>query len=87
MSKIKELEKQVERLGGQLVGVQAALDALIGSTLQSGAASPDTLRTTVRSTIEVFPMNPNMSEQEVAGATSFLTSMLKTIDDIENAAS
>lgn len=87
MNKIKELEKQVERLGGEMVGVQAAVDALVGATLQTGAARPDTLRMVVRSSIEVFPMNPNMTEQEVAGATAFLTSMLKTIDDIENAAS
>ena len=84
MSRHKELEQQVEVLGGQMVGVQAAFDALLGATIQTGAAKPNTLKIAVKSAIEVFPMNPNMRKNEVAGATAFLSSVLETIDRLES---
>ena len=85
MSNLKNLEQQIERLGGQMVGVQAAIDAILGATLQTGAAKPDMLRMTLNTVIATLPMNPNMREQELAGATAFLTSMLETIESIEAA--
>ncbi|MGB1216174.1 MAG: hypothetical protein ACPG4X_22635, partial [Pikeienuella sp.] len=82
-SKIDELKQEVEHLSGQLVGAQAALDTLMGALIQSGAIDTNSLRFTLQSTAEVFPMNPNMRNQEVAGATAFLNSMISTIDLIE----
>ena len=68
-----------------MVGVMAAVDALVVSTLQTGASRPDALKTALRSIIEVIPTNPNMTDQELAGATMFLKSVLETVERVESA--
>lgn len=85
MSKVDDLKQEVEHLSGQLVGAQAALDNIAGALILSGAIDPNSLRFALQSTAEVFPMNPNMRNQEVAGATAFLNSLISTIDSIEAA--
>lgn len=85
MSDISELKHEVEHLSGQLVGVQASLDAIVGACLSSGSVDANTLRFVLQSTAEVFAMNPNMRTQEVAGATAFVHSLISTIDTIETA--
>ena len=85
MSDRDELKRQVEHLGGQMVGVLAAVDALVASTLQTGASRPDALKTAIRSIIEVIPTNPNINDQELAGATMFLKSVLETVERVESA--
>lgn len=84
MSQHDELERKVANLGGQMTGVQAAFDAMMLCVVQQGGgASLSSLRGALSATLEVFPMNPNLTGDELAGATAFLSSAIETLDELK----
>ena len=86
MSKVKDLERSIEVIGGQLAAVQMLIDAMIVEGIRTKNIDEKEFMILLEQGMGAFQNNKNMSNQETFGAIGTITSvldMIKRAKDVE----
>lgn len=85
MSKVKDLERSIEVIGGQLAAVQMLIDAMIVEGIRTKSTDETEFIILLEQGIGAFQNNTNMSNQETFGAIGTITSVLDMIKRAKDA--
>ena len=82
MSKIKDIERSIEVIAGQIAAQQMLIESIIVEAIRSNVTSEKEIMILCTNGMETFQNNTNMGNQEKFGALGTLTS---TVDMIKRA--
>lgn len=79
VSKIKEIERSIEVIAGQISAQQMLMEALIVEAMRTKALSKTQINVLLEQGIHTFEINKDMTKNEIFGAVGTLTSVLDMI--------
>ncbi|NKX39649.1 hypothetical protein [Tritonibacter mobilis] len=79
MSKIKDVERSIEVIAGQVAAQQMLMETIIVEAMRMNAIGERQIMALLTQGMEVFERNENMTKHETFGAIGTLTSVLDTI--------
>ena len=85
MSKIKDLERSIEVIAGQITAQQMIMEGVIIEALRKKAIDEAQIMALLTQGMDVFENNKNMTKSETIGALGTLTSVADTIKRIKDA--
>lgn len=85
MSKVKDLERSIEAIGGQLASVQMLLEAMIVDGIRTKSIDEKEFMILLDQGMDAFHNNNNMTDQETFGAIGTLTSVVDMIKRAKDA--
>jgi hypothetical protein len=85
MSKVKDLERSIEVIGGQLSAVQMLIEAMIVEGIRTKSIDETEFMILLEQGMGAFQNNTNMSNQETFGAIGTITSVLDMIKRAKDA--
>jgi len=85
MSKIKDLERSIEVIAGQVTAQQMIMEGVIVEALRMKAIDEAQIMALLTQGMNVFESNKNMNKSETFGAIGTLTSITDTIKRMKDA--
>lgn len=85
MSKIKDLERSIEVIAGQITAQQMIMEGVIVEALRKKAIDEAQIMALLTQGMDVFENNKNMTKSETFGALGTLTSVADTIKRMKDA--
>jgi len=85
MSKIKDIERSIEVIAGQIAAQQMLVETIIVEAMRMKTIDEENIMTLLTQGMDVFERNENMTKHEAFGAIGTLTSVLDTIKRAKDA--
>ncbi len=85
MSKIKDVERSIEVIAGQISAQQMLMEAIIVEAMRAKTIDESSIMTLLAQSMDAFEHNPNMTKLETFGAIGTLTSVLDMIKRAKDA--
>ncbi len=85
MSKIKDLERSIEVIAGQVAAQQMLMESVIVEALRKKSIGEAQIMELLTQGMDVFENNKNMTKSETFGAIGTLTSVTDTIKRMKDA--
>ena len=85
MSKIKDVERSIEVIAGQIAAQQMLIETIIVEVMRKKAIDEAEIMALLTQGTDVVERNENMTKHETFGATGTLTSVLDTIKRAKDA--
>ncbi|WP_223429098.1 hypothetical protein [Tateyamaria pelophila] len=85
MSKIKDVERSIEVIAGQIAAQQMLMETIIVEALRMKAIDKAQIMALLTQGMDAFESNENMTKHETFGAIGTLTSVLDTIKRAKDA--
>lgn len=85
MSKIKEVERSIEVIAGQIAAQQMLMEAIIVEAMRTKAIDETQIMALLTQGMDAFEANENMTKHETFGAIGTLTSVADTIKRAKDA--
>ena len=82
---VKDLERSIKVIGGQLAVVQMLIDAMIVECIRTNSIDETEFVILLEKGMSAFQNNTNMSNQETFGAIGTITSLLDIIERAKDA--
>lgn len=85
MSKIKDVERSIEVIAGQITAQQMLMETIIVEAMRTKAIDETQIMTLLAQGMDTFELNKNMTQHETFGAIGTLTSVLDMIKRAKDA--
>ena len=85
MSKIKEVERSIEVIAGQIAAQQMLMEAIIVEAMRTKAIDETQIMELLTRGMDAFEANEKMTKHETFGAIATLTSAADTIKRVKDA--
>ncbi|MEO0866110.1 MAG: hypothetical protein AAFY39_16370 [Pseudomonadota bacterium] len=85
MSRIKDLERSIEVIAGQIAAQQMLMETIIVEAMRMQAIDEADLMALLYQGMDVFEANDNMTKQETFGAIGTLTSVADAVKRAKDA--
>lgn len=85
MSKIKDVERSIEVIAGQIAAQQMLMETIIVEAMRMNAIGDSQIMARLTQGMDVFERNENMTKHAAFGAIGTLTSVLDTIKRAKDA--
>ena len=85
MSKLKDVERSIEVIAGQIAAQQMLMEIIIVEAIRMKTIDEAQIMALLTQGIDVFENNKNMTKHETAGAIGTLTNVADTINRAKNA--
>ena len=85
MSKIKDVERSIEVIAGQIAAQQMLMETIIVEAIRMKTIDEAKIMALLTQGIDVFEANENMTKHETVGAIGTLTSVVDKIIRAKNA--
>ena len=85
MSRIKDLERSIEVIAGQIAAQQMLMETIIIEAMRMQAVGEADLMALLSQGMDVFEANDNMTKHETFGAIGTLTSVADAIKRVKDA--
>ncbi|MFA8388376.1 MAG: hypothetical protein ACEPO2_22400 [Pelagibaca sp.] len=85
MSKIKDVERSIEVIAGQLTAQQMLMETIIVEAMRMKAIGEAQIMVLLTQGMDAFELNENMTKHETFGAIGTLTSVADTIKRAKDA--
>jgi hypothetical protein len=85
MSKIKDVERSIEVIAGQIAALQMLLETVIVEAIRTKTIDEAQIMALLAQGMDAFEANDNMTKHETFGAIGTLTSVTDTIERAKNA--
>lgn len=85
MSKIKEAERSIEVIAGQVAAQQMLIESIIVEAIRTKATDEAAILTLITQGMDTFQASKNMTKHEAFGAVGTLTSALDMIKRAKDA--
>lgn len=85
MSKIKDVERSIEVIAGQIAAQQMLMETIIVEALRTKTIDDAQIMALLTQGIDAFEANTNMTKQEAFGAIGTLKSVADTIQHAKEA--
>ncbi|WP_322864822.1 hypothetical protein U5922_000700 (plasmid) [Aquicoccus sp. G2-2] len=85
MSKIKDAERSIEAIAGQIAAQQMLIESIIVEAIRTKAMNEAEILTLITQGMDVFQASKNMTKHEAFGAGGTLTSTLDMIKRAKDA--
>ena len=85
MSKMKDLERSIEVIAGQITAQQMIMEVVIVEALRKNAIDEAQIMALLTQGMDIFENNKNMTKSESFGAIGTLTSVADTIKRMKDA--
>ena len=85
MSKIKEAERSIEVIAGQIAAQQMLIESIIVEAIRTKAMDEAAMLTLITQGMDTFQSSKNMTKHEAFGAVGTLTSALDMIKRAKDA--
>ena len=85
MSRIKDVERSIEVIAGQIAAQQMLMETIIVEAMRTQAIDQADLMALLSQGMDVFEANDNMTKHETFGAIGTLTSVADAIKRVRDA--
>jgi hypothetical protein len=85
MSRIKDLERSIEVIAGQIAAQQMLMETIIVEAIRMQAIDQANVITLLKQGMDVFEANDNMTKHETFGAVGTLTSVADAVKRAKDA--
>lgn len=85
MSRIKDLERSIEVIAGQIAAQQMLMETIIVEAMRMQAIDEADLMALLYQGMDIFEANDNMTKQETFGAIGTLTSVADAVKRAKDA--